>query len=139
MNLMQTATAYRPENITDFPQLEALPHIDGNGNAVDRKSFIEPGTGSQTAISYLIALFSLLVGGAVSYGILWVVLLFTPVVDFFNRKKKIALLRGSAIEVGPQQFPEIYQCAVNQAQRLGLDAPPTIFIVEGNMINAFAM
>lgn len=116
-----------------------MPTIDGNGNAVNWKTAVEPGTGPQVGVSYVIAAISVLIGGAVSYGILWVVLLFAPVVDWFNRKKQMALLRGSAIEVGPQQFPEIHQCATAQAQRLGMEAPPTIFIVEGNLINAAAM
>ena len=116
-----------------------MPSINSSGGSVNWKPVVEPGTSAHVALGYIVALAAILIGGIFSYGILWIALLFTPLADLLNRKKKIALLRGSAIEVGPHQFPEIYECAVTQAQRLGMSVPPSIFIVEGNLINAAAM
>jgi Zn-dependent protease with chaperone function len=47
-------------------------------------------------------------------------------------------LRGEAIEVGPDQLPEVHQCAVRFAARLGMDVLPHIFILQNSTINAFA-
>jgi Zn-dependent protease with chaperone function len=117
---------------------EALPALCTNGNPVNAKEFIEQGTGSTVALAYVASVFGILIGGVASYGILWLVLLFSPIADYFNRKKTMALLRGSGLQVGPLQFPEIYSCALDYAQRLGMPAVPDIFVIEGNVINAAA-
>jgi Zn-dependent protease with chaperone function len=67
------------------------------------------------------------------------VLLFGLLVDYFRRKKALASLKGSSIEIGADQFPEIYACAQAIAQRLGMSQPPAIYLVQGNTINAWAM
>ena len=115
-----------------------MPSMDCDGTTIDTRKCIEPGTQAQVAWGYVVMAIAVLAGGLFSYGILWLVLLLTPLIDFFNRKKQTALLRGSGLEVGPHQFPEIYQCAVTQARRLGMDVPPAIYVVEGNVINAAA-
>ena len=137
---MTTKTSYSSPIVSDSPspRYETIPSIDCDGTSVDTRSCIEPGTSAHVAWGYVAMVIGLLIGGVFSYGLLWLVLLLTPLIDLFNRKKQIALLRGSGLEVGPHQFPEIYQCAVTQARRLGMDAPPAIYIVEGNMINAAA-
>ncbi|HXC34427.1 MAG TPA: M48 family metallopeptidase [Candidatus Acidoferrales bacterium] len=66
-------------------------------------------------------------------------LLFGLLVDYFRRKKALASLKGSSIEIGADQFPEIYACAQAIAQRLGMSQPPAIYLVQGNTINAWAM
>jgi Zn-dependent protease with chaperone function len=54
------------------------------------------------------------------------------------RRRIQAQIRGTCLEVGPQQLPEIYACAKAFAERLGLKEVPQIYIVEGNTANAAA-
>lgn len=60
------------------------------------------------------------------------------VIPCFLPKINLASLRGEEIEVGPEQMPEIYECASRFAQRLGLHKQPSIFVVQGHQVNAFA-
>jgi Zn-dependent protease with chaperone function len=65
----------------------------------------------------------------------WVVL----AISYFGRVKRAkAKLRGSALRVSADQFPEIHSAAVTIAESMGV-AEPEIFIVEGNQQNAFAL
>lgn len=90
-------------------------------------------------LAFMAACFGVLLLGLITYGVLWLVLLFSPLIDYFNRKRAMAQLKGSAIEVGPEQFPEIHECAQVFAQRLGMKSTPAIYLVEGNVINAAAL
>jgi Zn-dependent protease with chaperone function len=118
---------------------QPLPSLNPGGPPVNPKEHVEPGTGMAVVLGFLAAAFGILIGGLVSYGILWVVMIFAPLIEFFNRKRAMAALKGSAVQVGPDQFPELHQCAATLAERLGMKAPPAVYIVEGNVINAAAM
>lgn len=51
----------------------------------------------------------------------------------------IGYLRGNAIKVSPNQFPEIFEILTNQSEALGLKKAPTLYLLQGNgMLNAFA-
>jgi Zn-dependent protease with chaperone function len=128
-----------PSITSSTPQYASLPDLKSDGAPVNPKNYIEPKTGSAVFLGYFATFFGILIGGVFSYGILWVVLLFTPLIDYFNRRRAMAQLRGSGIEVGPQQLPELHACASDFAQRLGMTALPAIYIVEGNVINAAAV
>lgn len=69
------------------------------------QNYTEPKTKGAVVLGYFAMFFGLFVGGLASYGILWIALLLAPLFDYFNRKKAMALVRGSGIEVGPQQYP----------------------------------
>jgi hypothetical protein len=118
---------------------QPFPEIGSAGSPVNLKQCVESGTSSARMLGYVAAFFGIIFGGVLSYGILWIGLLLAPLFDYLNRKKAMALIRGSGIEVGPHQFPQLYACALNYAERLGMSAPPAIFILEGNTINAFAV
>lgn len=45
------------------------------------------------------------------------------------------LLTASALQVGPRQFPDIYEMTMDCAKRLGI-GPPNVFVVHGQSINA---
>lgn len=130
---------YKPATDINFLSPKPFPQLDPGVTPVDPKSHVEQGTGTVVILAYLIGGLGLLIGGILTWGILWLVLLIAPLVDYFNRKKAMAYLRGSSIEVSTSQFQEIHQCGQTIARRLGMESAPAIYIVEGNVINAFAM
>ncbi|MBO2446124.1 M48 family metallopeptidase [Actinomadura barringtoniae] len=55
------------------------------------------------------------------------------------RETQRASTRGTAVELSPSQFPEIYETAEDFASELGLRRRPDIFLANGNgALNAFA-
>jgi Zn-dependent protease with chaperone function len=116
----------------------ALPELKFAGASIDVREHIEPGTGSAKALGVIAAVFVFLILIGVTYGVALITLPIGLLADYFNRKKTMALLRGSAVEVGPQQLPELHACGEEFARRLGLREAPAIYIVEGNVINAAA-
>ena len=124
-------------NIPPFPiEPKTFPPCDATGADVDVKSCIEPKTGLAVALGTILLVIFGLVALVTIY--LFVLLLIGIAVDYFRRKKALAHLKGSAIEVNEYQFPEIHSCAQAIAQRLGLPETPAIYLVEGNTINAAA-
>jgi Zn-dependent protease with chaperone function len=55
------------------------------------------------------------------------------------RETQRAAVRGTAVELSPRQYPELYQTADAFARRLGLRRRPQIYLGNGNgALNAFA-
>jgi Zn-dependent protease with chaperone function len=51
----------------------------------------------------------------------------------------VAYVRGSAVRLGPDQFPELYSAVVRLAARIGLDPMPEVYLMQaGGSLNAFA-
>jgi Zn-dependent protease with chaperone function len=58
---------------------------------------------------------------------------------FFVHLAFITHLRGSAVRLGPQQFPELYARVTALAQRAGLSRMPEVYLLEsGGSLNALA-
>jgi len=58
---------------------------------------------------------------------------------FFRFAVLIGHLKGNAIKLSPNQFPDIYQTVVKQSQLLGLKYVPDVYILQsGGILNAFA-
>ena len=58
---------------------------------------------------------------------------------FFRFGILIGHLKGNAIKLSKNQFPDIYQIAVKQSELLGLKTVPSIYIMQsGGVLNAFA-
>ena len=74
--------------------------------------------------------------GVISWGIAWFLMLFSPLIEMANRKKNRAMLQGSALKVGPDQFGQLHESAQVIAGRLGLEKTPEIYIIESNTLNA---
>jgi Zn-dependent protease with chaperone function/type II secretory pathway pseudopilin PulG len=65
-------------------------------------------------------------------GALWLLYLFV-------HSAVIAHLRGNAVELSQNQFPDLYAQFVECCRRLRIDTPPQAYIVNGNgILNAFA-
>jgi Zn-dependent protease with chaperone function len=114
---------------------DVFPPIKFADSPVDPRQYIEKGTGAAKAAGMVLVTIVFLVLIIVTYGIGLIILL---LIDYFNRKRAMAKLKGSAIEVGPEQFPELYECASKLAARVGLKLPPAIYVVESRLLNAFA-
>ena len=55
------------------------------------------------------------------------------------RETQRASIRGTAVELSPRQYPELYQTADSFARRLGLRRRPQLYLGNGNgALNAFA-
>lgn len=51
----------------------------------------------------------------------------------------VAYVRGSAVRLGPDQFPELHSAVVRLAGRIGLDPVPEAYLMQaGGALNAFA-
>jgi Zn-dependent protease with chaperone function len=116
-----------------------LPPLHPGGSPVNPKEHIEPGTGSAVVLGFFVFGLGILVGGLLTWGILLLILIIAQIAYYFNRKKAIAALKGSAVEVSETQFPEIHRCAVAIAERLGMSSPPKAYVLQGNTINAAAV
>ncbi|OVE82329.1 hypothetical protein BVY03_01180, partial [bacterium K02(2017)] len=58
---------------------------------------------------------------------------------FFNKLVIAFYIRGSAVKLGPQQFPEIYNQLTRYCQKLNMDVPEAYIMQQGGDLNAFAM
>src|SRR2546430_2325133 len=51
----------------------------------------------------------------------------------------VAVIRGSAVRLGPEQFPELHSRVEHLAHRMGLRRTPDVYLMQGNgTLNAFA-
>ncbi|MFL5403382.1 MAG: M48 family metallopeptidase [Gemmatimonadales bacterium] len=51
----------------------------------------------------------------------------------------IAHVRGNAVRLGPDQFPELHSAVVRMARRVGLEPVPDVYLMQaGGALNAFA-
>jgi Zn-dependent protease with chaperone function len=51
----------------------------------------------------------------------------------------VAHIRGSAVKLGPSQFPQLYEAVERLARRIGLDETPDTYLMQsGGALNAFA-
>ncbi|GIE98482.1 M48 family metallopeptidase [Paractinoplanes rishiriensis] len=65
-------------------------------------------------------------------------LLFIPALIVIRETQR-AQIRGSAVELSPRQFPDLYKTADDFAHKLGLRRRPVIYLANGNgTLNAFA-
>lgn len=112
-------------------------------NRIDPQLYVTPGTRSHTIIGYLgllilgpiLILFTVLI----TYGIALLIWLVVGAFYPYRIAKARARLKGSAIRVTNQQFPEIFEITQAMSARLGLAQCPEIYIVENNQQNAFAL
>ena len=51
----------------------------------------------------------------------------------------IGHIRGNAIRISPQQFPDVHKAVQEMAQRMGLSPAPAVYVLQaGGLLNAFA-
>lgn len=59
--------------------------------------------------------------------------------SYLALRKAKAILRATALRVGPQQLPELHACAETFAQRLGLAQAPELYVLDAGQVNGFAL
>lgn len=139
MNDLQVSVASAVHAGTSTASHATIPALRSDGPPVDPRTVVEPGTGLRVAAAYFAALLGILFLAATTMGVGLLLVLFAPVADFFLRNRTMARLRGSSLRVGPQQLPQLWRCAEQYAQRLGMKTTPEVYIVESSSLNAFAM
>jgi Zn-dependent protease with chaperone function len=141
MSLAHYAAASAPYVVdpgVSAPAGPKFPELLGPGAAVRARDFQAPGTTLHRIFAYSAFAFvavGLLIG---TLGSVAIVLAMGWIGDLLLRRRMLAQLRGTCLEVGPNQLPEIYACVEAFAKRLGLKEVPHIYIVEGNTANAAA-
>jgi len=118
---------------TEFPELEC------HDAPVEVRDCIEAGTGGAKTLASIAGILGLLVLVLSTMGIGLIALIIGPIVDHFTQRRALALIHGSGLKVGPEQFPEIHECVVSFCERLGLMNRPDIYIVEAEVMNAAAV
>lgn len=118
---------------------DQFPAITIEGGSVDVNRFIEPGTGTLKFFAFFFAIAGTLFAIIVTYGIFLIILLLYPLFSWYLNRKSLALIHGSGVHVNEEQFPEIYRCLKTFKERLGLTKNIDVYVVESNLVNAFAV
>lgn len=110
--------------------------------AVDAADYIEPGTSLRILVAWFVSGFSTFILTILTYGIGLIVALVASIIYmilyYIRQSIAEANIKGSALRVGPKQFPDIYEMAEDIAESLDIDLPD-VYILESNTQNAFAI
>ncbi len=98
---------------------------------------VEKGTGFYVFIGYCVVICIAIFAVLTIYPM--IIAIIAAIVTWVYRKRVIAMVRGSHIQVSAEQFPEIHRCVQEVSMALGLKEAPETYIIEGNQLNAFAM
>lgn len=118
---------------------DIFPPITINGTAVNPKDYIEKGTGLVRFWAVIVAILFTLIAILVSYGLVLLFWIAYPLIGWFLHRKAAAMIHGSGVHINQQQIPEIHRCVETFKARLGLNKQIDVYIVEDNIINAFAV
>jgi Zn-dependent protease with chaperone function len=113
----------------------ALPLLKSDGPLVAAASHRAAGTGLWLTLAY--GVLALVV--IVSLGTTLLALALGWVIDHAFSRRVLARVRGSSLQVGPHQLPEIEQCVRNFAMRLSMAEPPMVLVAEASELNAIAL
>jgi Zn-dependent protease with chaperone function len=98
-----------------------------------------PGTTLRVILGIVALTLMILITGAITWGVALILWGIGLAVYFTRLSKARAALRGSAIRVSANQFPQVYAAAIEMCERLGLPEVPEIFIAHASQPNAMAM
>lgn len=108
----------------------------------DLKRHIAPGTRFHSFIGYLALMIvgpTVIIFTAVSsMGLALIAWAIAGMFYWSRQRKARARMQGSAIRVGPDQFPEIHAAAHRLSSVLGIHEPD-VYVIESNDQNAFAL
>lgn len=116
-----------------------FPELRIEGTKIVASQHVEKGTGRALVGGFIAVILGTLLGILISYGILLIVLLLSPLFAWYTNRKAMALIHGSGIKVDAEQFPEIHRCVQGFSERLSLSHSIDVYIVEANVVNAMAV
>ena len=116
--------------VTSF---RAPPPASGPPVAVDRWP-------SELPLQALCMLFSVVLYVLLAVSIVGLVYVVAAALFFFGAQAAfVAWIRGNAVRLGPDQFPDLYRRVLDLAGRIGLDEVPDAYLMQaGGALNAFA-
>ena len=117
----------------------AMPSLSFPSGAVTPSQHVASGTSRYTILGYGAVVLGVLAAAAGSMGMALLLIPVGLIVQYFQAKKIRALIRGSGVQVSPQQLPQLYAVIEQFSQRLGLKEVPEVYIVEESMQNGFAV
>ena len=89
------------------------------------------------SLAISIVFWLVLIVSTLGIALLW--MLFFWLFYLFAQSALISYLKGTAVRVGPSQFPDLHSRVVQSCQKLGVATVPEIFLLNGDGIfNAFA-
>jgi Zn-dependent protease with chaperone function len=128
-----------PSAPTQHAGAQAIPALSFPSDEVKAGAHLAAWTSLYTAIGYGALAVGLLAAILGSGGVALVLLPIAWLTNYFQAKKVRARIRGSGLQVGPQQLPQLYAVVEQFAQRLGMKEVPEVYIVEDSMQNGFAV
>ena len=128
---------YPPSTTTPSPLPDTFPSLPGPTGPIPLQECVEKGTGIYVILGYCILAIPALIATVMIYPV--IIALVGALITWIYRKRILAQIRGTFIQVNESQFPEIHRCVKEVSQALGMAEAPDVYIVEGNQLNAFAM
>ena len=121
------------------PTPPSVAPVSPSAGVFQAKNYIAPGTGFHQMIGYLVGLIGVSLTGfflvVATFGVGLLVALY---LFFGNQKKQLAKLHGSAIRIGPDQFPDIHKMIRQTAAAMQMKTVPEAYVYEDNTQNAGA-
>ncbi len=110
---------------------------------VDPRDHIADGTSFHASLGWLVfwvvGFFTFVFSVAVTWGIALLFWILSPYFYYRSQKRARALIHGSALLVGPEQFPEVHEAVQRLSRQLRMQRAPDTYIVESSEQNAAAI
>ncbi len=96
----------------------------------------------EQGLFFVLAAFSILFWLGITLltiGIVWIYVLMFWIIGLFSFSALISHLKGSAVRITPEQFPDLHARLLYCCQRVGLTKVPEAYVMNGDgLLNAFA-
>lgn len=126
------------ESVTRAPAI-AFPSLHAAGGKVDAKALADGKAAVFAKIGLAVIVLGLAVLTIATMGAFLLVIAGLAAAGWWHARIVLVRIRGSAVEIGPDQLPALHLAAETFASRLGLATRPRVFIAEAESINAFAL
>ncbi|MFO0856785.1 MAG: M48 family metallopeptidase [Phycisphaerales bacterium] len=105
---------------------------------VNAREHIAPGTGMRVVLAVIVLILAVLITVGITFGVAIIFWGIGILLYYFRLSKSRAALHASALQIGPNQLPEIHRMATQMSQRLGLGEDPTVLVLDSAQPNAVA-
>ena len=118
---------------------QEIPALSFPSEEVTPGQHVAKGTSLYTILGYGAVAIGLLMAAVGSMGAALLLIPIALIINRFQARKVRALIRGSGVQISPQQIPQLYAVVEQFAQRLGMKEVPEVYIVEDSTQNGFAV